>query len=73
MKGCFPFPESATRDAKESDNVVCLEPHMGRFYRSFSFPNKVNSEKIEARFENGVLLLTVPKLKETKPQKIKHF
>ena len=55
----------------ESDNVVRLERHTGRFYRSFSLPNKINSKKIEARFDNGVLIVTVPKLEETKPQKIK--
>ncbi|NQV73297.1 Hsp20/alpha crystallin family protein [bacterium] len=63
--------ERVAREVGESDNVVRMERHTGRFYRSFSLPNKINSKKIEARFDNGVLIVTVPKLEETKPQKIK--
>lgn len=63
--------ERLTREVSETDNVVRLERHTGRFYRSFSLPNKINAKKIEARFDNGVLIVSVPKLEETKPQKIK--
>ena len=63
--------EREERSLSDDDNVVRLERHTGRFYRSFSLPSKINPKKIEARHENGVLLVTVPKLEETKPQKIK--
>jgi HSP20 family protein len=63
--------ERSSRDITEADSVVQLERHTGRFYRSFSLPNKIDSKKIDARFENGVLFVTVPKMEETKPQKIK--
>ncbi len=63
--------ERSAREVKETDSVVRLERHTGRFYRSFSLPNKIDAKKIDASFENGVLFVKVPKLEETKPQKIK--
>jgi HSP20 family protein len=63
--------ERASRKLIDTDNVVRLERQVGRFYRSFSLPNKINSKKIDARIDNGVLVVTVPKLEESKPQKIK--
>ncbi|MDA1028733.1 MAG: Hsp20/alpha crystallin family protein [Bacteroidetes bacterium] len=60
-----------SRVVTESDTVVREERQTGRFYRSFSLPNKIDATKIDARFENGVLFVRVPKLEETKPQKIK--
>ena len=37
----------------------------GRFTRSFTLPSEVDAEKIKAGFENGVLTLTLPKVKAT--------
>ncbi|PWU18797.1 MAG: heat-shock protein [Bdellovibrio sp.] len=33
----------------------------GSYWRSFELPTPVNSEKVEAKYENGVLALSVPK------------
>lgn len=63
--------ERAARDVSENENVIRFERHTGRFFRSFALPSKINPKNIDARFENGVLLVTVPKLEETKPRKIK--
>lgn len=63
--------ERMSKELSETDNVVRFERQSGRFYRSFTLPNKINAKKIEANFENGVLVVKVPKLEETKPQKIK--
>lgn len=38
------------------------------FQRSFSLNDKVNAEAIQAKYENGILKLLVPKKEETKPQ-----
>jgi len=62
--------EREARTTGEEDNVVRLERHTGRFYRSFSVPTKIADKKIEARHENGVLVVRIPKLEETKPRKI---
>ncbi len=52
--------------AEEKENRFHVsERTYGRFARSFTLPAEVNAEKIKAGFENGVLTLTLPKLKAT--------
>ena len=53
------------------DKYLRVERAYGRFSRSFSLANTVNSEAIKADYENGVLTLTVPKREEAKPKQIK--
>ncbi|MBT3449684.1 MAG: Hsp20/alpha crystallin family protein [Bacteroidetes Order II. Incertae sedis bacterium] len=63
--------ERLARTLSEDDAAVRMERHSGRFHRSFTLPTKINPKKIEAQHENGVLTVSVPKLEETKPKKIK--
>ncbi|GAB4240245.1 MAG: Hsp20/alpha crystallin family protein [Acidobacteriota bacterium] len=42
----------------------------GRFERSFRMPTSIDPEKIEARLENGVLRVVVPKREEAKTRQI---
>lgn len=42
----------------------------GRFSRTVTLPVVVDSEKVEARFESGVLSLTLPKSEMAKPKRI---
>ncbi|HEX4925524.1 MAG TPA: Hsp20/alpha crystallin family protein [Bdellovibrionales bacterium] len=42
----------------------------GRFERAFTLPAGADAGKIEARFENGVLEIAVPKAEMAKPRKI---
>jgi len=62
--------ERGARKIEDADNVVRLERHTGRFYRSFSVPTQIVEKEIEARHENGVLVVRIPKQEESKPQKI---
>lgn len=62
--------ERTARTLDESDTVVRFERQSGRFYRSFTLSNKIDESKIEARQENGVLMVRLPKLEESKPRKI---
>lgn len=39
------------------------------FCRSFTIPDTVNHEKIEARYEDGILKVLIPKKEEPKPLK----
>lgn len=48
-----------------------FERSFGRFERAFSLPSEVDSEKLEAQYENGVLTLVLPKIEEAKARKIK--
>jgi hypothetical protein len=41
------------------------------FERTFALPNTVDPEKIEARYENGVLFVMIPKAERAKPREIR--
>lgn len=42
----------------------------GRFQRLVKLPAPVDAEKVEAKLENGVLEVTLPKAEEAKPRRI---
>ncbi|MCB1057070.1 MAG: Hsp20/alpha crystallin family protein [Acidobacteria bacterium] len=42
----------------------------GKFLRSFALPKRVDSEKIAAKFRDGVLEISVPKMAEARPRQI---
>jgi HSP20 family protein len=53
------------------DNYLRIERAYGSFSRSFSLANSVNSEAIQADYQNGVLTLSLPKREEAKPKQIR--
>ena len=53
------------------DNYLRIERSYGSFMRSFSLPNTVSSENIQAEYRNGVLTLHMTKLEESKPKQVK--
>ena len=57
--------ESTTESAAKT---LRREFALTSFSRSFTLPNSVNPEAVEATFANGVLTLTLPKHEEAKPQ-----
>ena len=46
------------------------ERSFGKFSRSLTLPFNVDADKVNARFENGVLLVTLPKHESARPRKI---
>ena len=46
------------------------EVYYGSFSRSFSFPTAVDAERSEARFDQGVLTITIPKTEASKARQI---
>lgn len=49
-----------------------IESRFGRFSRSMPLPRDIiNQDKITAKYDNGVLYVTVPKIKEKAGKKIK--
>jgi HSP20 family protein len=64
-----PFAASPNRRIAESLNHL-RERRYGSFARSITLPAGVESEKIEANYEAGVLRLRLPKAEEVKPKKI---
>jgi len=55
-------------DEKHTWHLV--ERRYGTFSRSFMLPRDVNQEGIEAHFENGVLLVTIPKSEKARRRRI---
>jgi HSP20 family protein len=53
------------------NNYLRVERSFGSFSRSFSLANTVNTEAIQADYNNGVLTLCIPKREEAKPKQIK--
>ena len=46
------------------------ERHYGSFRRSFNLPSTVDNSRIQARYDNGVLEIVIPKAEEAKPKQI---
>ena len=42
----------------------------GKFQRSLNLPNTLDTDKVEASFENGVLHVVIPKLPHAQPKQI---
>lgn len=55
----------------KEENYHRMERFYGTFQRVFNLPYVVDRGAIKAKFSNGVLKITVPKLKETRSEAIK--
>ncbi|HUH13019.1 MAG TPA: Hsp20/alpha crystallin family protein, partial [Longimicrobiales bacterium] len=47
-----------------------FERRYGRFERSFRVPQNIVQDDVSARYDNGLLLVTLPKAEEAKPRRI---
>lgn len=67
IKGQVRFEEES-----EQTKVYLREITSGQFSRSIRLPEKLNEDAVEARFKNGVVTITIPKVIEEKlqPRKI---
>ena len=59
-----------TTEVKE-ERYVRRERRYGSICRTLTLPTAIQADKAEAKFENGVLTLTMPKAEEVKPKTIK--
>ena len=57
------------KESKES-KYHRVERVFGRYYRTFTLPQKVKEDRIEAEFKDGQLTITVPKAEEAKPKEL---
>jgi HSP20 family protein len=63
--------EKKQQAEENNERVHRFERTYGMFERTFALPNTVDPEKIEARYENGVLLVSIPKAERAKPREIR--
>jgi HSP20 family molecular chaperone IbpA len=54
----------------EGMEPVYTEYNVGHYTRSFAISNKIDRDQISAHMEDGVLTLTLPKVKEVQPRRI---
>ena len=62
--------ETRADETIEEENYHIRERRYGSFGRSITLPVTVDSDNVDANYENGVLTLTVPKAEEMKPRRI---
>jgi HSP20 family protein len=55
---------------KDGEKVIYTERRHESFARSFDLPQAVNSDAAQAKFEDGVLRLTLPKLEAAKVRRL---
>jgi HSP20 family protein len=63
--------EKKLEEEKKDKNYHVCERCYGEFTRTFTLPDNVEADKIEAEYQNGILKLTIPKKEEAKPKEIK--
>lgn len=62
--------ERRSEGRSEKDTWLRAERPNGSFTRSFVLPSNVDSTKVDARYDNGVLTVFLPKREEAKPRNI---
>jgi len=56
---------------EKEENYRRVERQYGSFIRTFTLPTTVDSEKVSANYDKGVLKIALPKKAEAKPKQIK--
>jgi HSP20 family protein len=56
---------------EKEENYRRVERQYGSFTRTFTLPTTVDSEKVSATYDKGVLKISLPKKAEAKPKQIK--
>lgn len=63
--------EAKEKTEVKRENYIRQERRYGAFSRSVTLPTGLETDKVEASFEDGVLTLNIPKAEEVKPKVIK--
>jgi len=71
VEGSTVMIRGETKPAQEEGTFLLQERRYGPFVRSIELGLPVQPDKAEAKFENGVLTLNIPKAEEIKPKIIK--
>lgn len=63
--------ESKKEEEIKEENYLLRERQYGTYSRTLQMPVQIQGDKAEAVFEDGILILTLPKAEEVKPKQIK--
>jgi HSP20 family protein len=63
--------ERKLENEEKKDNYLRVERRYGSFVRSFTLPNTIHSDKVDASYVDGVLEVTLQKRPEAQPKQIK--
>jgi HSP20 family protein len=55
----------------QGETYVRQERGIGSFKRNIQLPFQINSKEVNAKYEKGILIVTLPRLREDLPKKIK--
>jgi len=58
------------REVKE-ENYHRVERSYGSFQRAFTLPGTVEQDKVKAKFKDGILEITLPKVEQARPKQIR--
>ena len=62
--------ELQSKEEGERGNVHFRERRYGKYRRSVSLPEGVDSDAVEAEFKNGVLEIVLPKTEQARPKQV---
>ena len=62
--------ERKDESADEGEKDGRSERFVGKFRRSISLPTRVDADKVNASYKDGILTVTLPKAEEVKPKQI---
>ncbi|HOF99288.1 MAG TPA: Hsp20/alpha crystallin family protein [Paludibacteraceae bacterium] len=65
--------EKVGEELKEGEEFTHREYSYQSFVRSFTLPDNVEEDKIEAKYENGILCVNIPKKEEAKAKPVKQI
>ncbi len=63
--------EKKHEEKHKDGDVIRSERYYGSFHRAFTLPSSVDPQKVQAKFQDGVLELEIAKKEEARPKQIK--
>lgn len=63
--------EALRETLAEGEIYLRQERGIGNFKRNIQLPFQINAQEVEARYEKGILVIVLPRVKEDLPKKIK--
>mgnify|MGYP000908498462 CR=1 FL=1 len=63
--------KKVTNETKEGQRFTRREFSYQSFCRTFTLPNTIETDKIDAKYESGILRISIPKKEEAKPKPVR--